>query len=126
MGRNLLFEVLRNRLAKQLVFLTEECRQHPRIKAKPPPPDKPHKHQGSKAVDFGLKSGRKLGCPMPQFPFRAGSYVLFAEVGAGTLGTVYIGCEVTEGQAGWQPLAVRILDASISQRPDAVRLQSVG
>ena len=59
---------------------------------------------------------------MPQFPFRAGSYVLFAEVGAGTLGTVYIGCEVTEGQAGWQPLAVRILDASISQRPDAVRL----
>ncbi|HNI58619.1 MAG TPA: serine/threonine-protein kinase [Pseudomonadota bacterium] len=59
---------------------------------------------------------------MPQFPFRAGSYVLFAEIGAGTLGTVYIGCEVAEGQVGWQPLAVRILDASISQRPDAVRL----
>jgi len=59
---------------------------------------------------------------MPQFPFRAGSYVLFAEIGAGTLGTVYIGCEMTEGQTGWQPLAVRILDASISQQPDAVRL----
>ncbi len=59
---------------------------------------------------------------MPQFPFRAGSYVLFAEIGAGTLGTVYIGCELTEGQTGWQPLAVRILDGSISQRPDAVRL----
>jgi serine/threonine-protein kinase len=59
---------------------------------------------------------------MPQFPFRAGTYVLFAEIGAGTLGTVYIGCELTEGQSGWQPLAVRILDGSISQRPDAVRL----
>ena len=58
---------------------------------------------------------------MPQFPFRAGSYVLFAEIGAGTLGTVYIGCEVAEGRR-LAALAVRILDASISQRPDAVRL----
>lgn len=59
---------------------------------------------------------------MPQFPLRAGTYILFAEIGAGTLGTMYIGCEPMDGQKGWQPLAVRLLDGSVSQRPDAVRL----
>jgi serine/threonine-protein kinase len=59
---------------------------------------------------------------MPQFPFRAGSYILFADIGAGTLGTMYMGCEPLDGQTTWQPLAVRLLDSSISQRPDAVRL----
>lgn len=59
---------------------------------------------------------------MPHFPYRAGSYILFAELGTGTLGTTYIGREAAQSKMAFKPLAVRILDAHLSQRPEAVRM----
>lgn len=59
---------------------------------------------------------------MPHFPYRAGNYVLFAELGTGTLGTTLIGREATQGKGNFKPLAVRVLDANLSQRPDVVRI----
>lgn len=59
---------------------------------------------------------------MPHFPYRAGSYILFAELGTGTLGTTYIGREAAQSKMAFKPLAVRILDVHLSQRPDAVRM----
>lgn len=59
---------------------------------------------------------------MPHFPYRAGNYILFAELGTGTLGTTYIGREATTGRGQFKPLAVRILDPHMSQRPDIVRM----
>lgn len=58
---------------------------------------------------------------MPHFPYRAGSYIVFAELGTGTLGTTYIGREAAQSKMAFKPLAVRILDAHLSQRPDVVR-----
>ncbi len=59
---------------------------------------------------------------MPHFPYRAGNYVLFAELGTGTLGTTFIGREAAQAKGNFKPLAVRILDANLSQRPDVVRI----
>lgn len=59
---------------------------------------------------------------MPHFPCRVGNYVLFAELGTGTLGTTYIGREAAGPRGAFKPLALRILDANLSQRPDAVRI----
>ncbi|HNN94077.1 MAG TPA: serine/threonine-protein kinase [Pseudomonadota bacterium] len=59
---------------------------------------------------------------MPHFPYRAGNYVLFAELGTGTLGTTLIGREATQAKGGFKPLAVRVLDVNLSQRPDVVRI----
>ena len=59
---------------------------------------------------------------MPHFPYRAGNYILFAELGTGTVGTTYIGREAAQSRTGFKPLAIRILDAHMSQRPDVVRM----
>jgi serine/threonine protein kinase len=59
---------------------------------------------------------------MPHFPYRAGNYVLFAELGTGTLGTTLIGREATQGKGNFKPLAVRVLDANLSQRQEVVRI----
>jgi serine/threonine-protein kinase len=59
---------------------------------------------------------------MPHFPYRAGNYVLFAELGTGTLGTTLIGREAAQGKGNFKPLAVRVLDANLSQRPEVVRI----
>lgn len=59
--------------------------------------------------------------PMPQFPYRTGGYVLFAELGTGTLGTTYIGREVTQGKGQFKPVAIRKLEAQLCQRPEVVR-----
>ena len=59
---------------------------------------------------------------MPHFPYRAGNYILFAELGTGTLGTTYIGREAAQARSGFKPLAIRILDPHMTQRPDVVRM----
>lgn len=59
---------------------------------------------------------------MPHFPRRAGNYVLFAELGTGTLGTTYIGREAAQARGNFKPLAIRILDVNLSQRADVVRM----
>jgi serine/threonine protein kinase len=59
---------------------------------------------------------------MPHFPYRAGNYILFAELGTGTLGTTYIGREAAQARSGFKPLAIRILDPSMTQRPELVRM----
>jgi serine/threonine-protein kinase len=59
---------------------------------------------------------------MPHFPYRAGNYILFAELGTGTLGTTYIGREAAQSRAGFKPLAIRILDPHMTQRPETVRM----
>lgn len=59
---------------------------------------------------------------MPHFPCRVGNYVLFAELGTGTLGTTYIGREAAGPRGAFKPLAIRILEGSLSQRPEAVRI----
>ena len=59
---------------------------------------------------------------MPHFPYRAGNYVLFAELGTGTLGTTFIGREAAQAKGNFKPLAIRVLDANLSQRPDVVRI----
>lgn len=59
---------------------------------------------------------------MPHFPCRVGNYVLFAELGTGTLGTSYIGREAAGPRGSFKPLAIRILEPSLSQRPEAVRI----
>lgn len=59
---------------------------------------------------------------MPHFPYRAGNFVLFAELGTGTLGTTLIGREAAQGKGNFKPLAVRVLDANLSQRPEVVRI----
>lgn len=59
---------------------------------------------------------------MPHFPYRAGNYVLFAELGAGTLGTTYIGREAAQARGGFKPLAIRVLDPLLCQRAEVVRM----
>ncbi len=59
---------------------------------------------------------------MPHFPYRAGNYILFAELGTGTLGTTYIGREAAQARSGFKPLAIRILDPHMTQRPEVVRM----
>ena len=59
---------------------------------------------------------------MPHFPYRAGNYILFAELGTGTLGTTYIGREAAQSRSGFKPLAIRILDPHMTQRPETVRM----
>ena len=59
---------------------------------------------------------------MPHFPYRAGNYVVFAELGTGTLGTTFVGREAAQAKSNFKPLAVRVLDANLSQRPDVVRI----
>lgn len=59
---------------------------------------------------------------MPHFPYRAGNYILFAELGTGTLGTTYIGREAAQARSGFKPLAIRILDPNMTQRPELVRM----
>ena len=60
---------------------------------------------------------------MAQFPHRAGNYILFAELGAGTFGSSYIGRPVGHGGARgvFKPLAIRILDPQLSGRADLIR-----
>lgn len=60
---------------------------------------------------------------MAQFPHRAGNYILFAELGAGTFGASYIGRTIGQGgQRGvFKPLALRILDPQLSSRTDLIR-----
>ena len=47
---------------------------------------------------------------MAHFPHRAGNYILFAELGAGTFGSSYIGRAVGSARGMFKPLALRILD----------------
>ncbi len=47
---------------------------------------------------------------------------MFSELGTGTLGTTYIGREAAQSKMAFKPLAVRILDAHLSQRPEVVRM----
>jgi serine/threonine-protein kinase len=59
---------------------------------------------------------------MPHFPHRAGNYVLFAELGAGTVGATYIGRQVGYLRGAFKPLIIRVLEPHLSHRPDVVRL----
>lgn len=59
---------------------------------------------------------------MLHFPHRAGNYVLFAELGSGPVSTTYIGRGIGHARAGFKPLALRILQPHLSQRPDVVRV----
>ena len=47
--------------------------------------------------------------------------MLFAELGAGTVGTAYIGRQLGQGR-GWRPLVVRFLSPHLSGRPEVVRV----
>lgn len=58
---------------------------------------------------------------MAHFPHRAGNYILFAELGAGTFGSSYIGRAVGSARGMFKPLALRILDPQLSARTDLIR-----
>ncbi len=59
---------------------------------------------------------------MPHFPYRAGNYVLFAELGSGAMGTSYLGRPAGPARAAFKPLSIRILQQHLSQRPELVRI----